>query len=155
MSENSSEQIKREPPTELRQALAQLSNNNYSRELTGFVATNGVQEPYDLDSRMLENISNYNEFLLRQIDKSLKYDNAFTHWILLRDAGLLTPEILKKDIEEYVNKFMSLPKGTREKFAGFKGEYSNDFLQEFSSDMMSRIKQNLDWEITLEVKPKK
>lgn len=142
-------------PEDLARALNDLENNANSFQLRMFLKNNGIQKrPYELVGRMENDLHVITLRNIKRLEKDINDKAALSLLKLVGDTGVLTPEFLKKEIEFHINGFMARPAEIREQFAGVKGELSDKERQDFASEIESQIRENLGWNIQIDVKLK-
>ncbi len=145
---------KQTAPDSLKYALSSLCNNANPVTLRNWIKENGIQNgSFEINSHERKSISNLIDFNMRIIEKELDYKTALYHWKLLSQSGLLTQDVLKLEINNYIQENMAQSTESIEQIKNNVGivlsHYSEEFIQEFKHDLEENIKQEIGWEISI------
>ncbi len=145
---------KNNPPNELRQALGNLANNGNPLELILWLKNNGIKtSPYEISFIDKKTLTHIVEGGMERIENDLNYKESLSRWKLLKETGLLTPEIIENGINNYMKVYMlRSPEAikTVEKNTGTKlNYYSDNFISEFKKDLAEQIKELVGLEVNI------
>ncbi|MES2930248.1 MAG: hypothetical protein V4665_00480 [Patescibacteria group bacterium] len=141
-------------PDTLRHALQNLSHNGDPTGLGLWIIENGIQpKPYHISDIDQKTIKHLVEEGMKRIENDLDYKSVLYRWKLLYKSGLLTEDILRSGITNYMNVYMlRSPEAIKivEHNTGNKlGYYPPKFIEEFKQDLQERIKKELNWNVSI------
>ena len=115
-------------PESLKYALSYFSHNGDSNKLYEWIEKNGVQKKsYNLGVNEKRIISHTIQGSMETIKEKQNYKKAMHVWKIFYESGLLTEDILKNEIDNYMKSCV----------------LSKELLEKFKKDLEEKIKKEI------------